>query len=136
MFLLSKDRSGLGRAKGRRTWEGREGGFVLFFKAFHTFLGGEDHTEGRQRGNYNPWFRLSYTGKDTFLVGSHAKKEKKTHLQLAQTPLYEPAASLLVSIPSNGHAWLVRLHHVEPTSQEPLPPKPLPSGRLQNNIRH
>lgn len=39
MFLLSKDRSGLGRAKGRRTWEGREGGFVLFFKAFHTFLG-------------------------------------------------------------------------------------------------
>lgn len=38
--------------------------------------------EGRQGGNNNPWFRLSYTGKDTFLVGSHAKKEKKTHLQL------------------------------------------------------
>lgn len=54
----------------------------MFFKAFHTFLGGGDHTEGRQGGNNNPWFRLSYTGKDTFLVGSHAKKEKKTHLQL------------------------------------------------------
>lgn len=129
-------RTGQGWAELKGEEPGKAGRVVLFFKAFHTFLRGEDHTEGRQGGNYNPWFRLSYTGKDTFLVGSHAKKEKKTHLQLAQTPFYEPAASLLVSIPSNGHAWPVRLHHVEPTSQEPLPPKPLPFGRLQNNIRH
>lgn len=64
------------------------------------------------------------------------KRKRKPTCNYAQTPLCESAASLLVSIPSDGHARLVRLHHVEPTSQEPLAPKPLPSGRLQNNVRH
>lgn len=83
MFVLSKGRSGLGR----RTWKG--GRVVFFFfcfvlfcflKLFITLLGVGDHTEGKQGGNYNPWFRLSYRGKDTFLVGSHAKKEKENPL--------------------------------------------------------
>lgn len=64
------------------------------------------------------------------------QKGKENPLAIMHRLHYESVASLLVSIPSDGHARLVRLHHVEPTSQEPLAPKPLPSGRLQNNVRH
>lgn len=112
MFLLPKDRSGLGRTRGRRTWEGgRVGLFCCFLKLFVTFMEVGDHTEGRPGGNYNPWFRLSYIGKDTFLVGSHAKKEKENPLIIMHRLRYVSqqaafwSASPVMDTPACQAAW-------------------------------
>lgn len=124
MFLLSKDRSGLGRTKGRRTWEGREGGFVLlFFKAFHYFDGGWGSHRGEARRELQSLVQIELYRK-RYLPGRFPcqKGKRKPTYNYAQTPLCEPAGSLLVSIPRDGHTWLVRLH-VEPTSQNPSSPR-------------
>lgn len=131
MFLLPKDRSGLGRTRGRRTWEGgRVGLFCCFLKLFVTFMEVGDHTEGRPGGNYNPWFRLSYTGKDTFLVGSHAKKEKENPLIIMHRLRYVSqqaafwSASPVMDTPGLSGCMENPLH------KSPLPQSLFPSGRL------
>lgn len=119
MFLLSKERSGLGRTKGRRTWEGREGSFFVFYflKLFITFLGVRITQKGGKEGT-------TILGSDwviqekipSWSVPMPKRKRKPTY-NYTQPPLCEPALSLLVSIPSDGHAQLV-------------PQSRFPSGRL------
>lgn len=133
MFLLSKDRSGLGRTKGRRTRAGREGVFfVLFFKAFHYFLGSWG-SHGREAGRELQSLVQIELYRKRYLPGRFPcqKGKRKPTYNSAQAPLCEPVISLLVSIPSDGHTRLVRLQ--TPTSQKPsslFPQSLFPSGRL------
>lgn len=133
MFLLSKDRSGLGRTKGRRTREGREGVFffcfVLFFKAFHYFWGGWG-SHRREAGRELQSLVQIELYRKRYLPGRFPcqKGKRKPTYNSAQAPLCEPAISLLVSIPSDGHTRLVRLQ--TPTSQNPLPSSPKASFLL------
>jgi hypothetical protein len=97
-----------------------------FLKLFITFWGVGDHTEGRQGGNYNPWFRLSYTGKDTFLVGSHAKKEKENPLIILHRLHYVSQLSAFWSAsPVMDIPGLSGCRHPLHKTLFPLPPKPL-----------
>lgn len=105
--------------------------FVLFcfLKLFITFWGVGDHTEGRQGGNYNPWFRLSYTGKDTFLVGSHAKKEKENPLIILHRLHYVSQLSAFWSAsPVMDIPGLSGCRH--PLHKNPLPSSPKASFLL------
>lgn len=120
MFLViyKNNGSGLGRTKGRTQDGGGEG---YFFKSFRSFLGvGGDHTEGRQELHSLVQTELC---RKRYLPGQfpcHKGRGKPTWSSADCTE--RARTSLPVSIPSDGHTWLVRLHG-EPTSQQPSSPK-------------
>lgn len=97
--------------------------FVLFFKAFHYFFGGWG-SHRREAGRKLQFLVQIELYRKRYLPGRFPcqKGKRKPTYNSAQAPLCEPAISLLVSIPSNGHTRLVRLH-IEPTSQNPSSPK-------------
>lgn len=118
-----------GRKKPRTGW-GR--GFFLNFFFFLVVVGAGGVTQtGRQGGNYNPWFRLSYAGKEIFLISPHAKKEN--HLELCTDSNYVPPAVSRPqpTVPSNGHQPGLQAAR-RTTAQGPLPQSlSSPPGRSQ-----
>lgn len=78
-FIISnKDRVRAGAKLREKNPGWRLWGFVLLFKNFSLLFfctrGGEGSHRREARRNYNPWFRLSYTGKDNLPVQSPCQK--------------------------------------------------------------